>query len=128
MGRDRTRKDSVVFESLEGMSDRRFRSDCRSEGYQSLVQPHIALCSLDNWGEEVVSPQGLPDGDQPRYRDSWVSQDDLVACDILGHPLGAYFDVDCSENNDCDWADLMEERLAEAEEKSVLLVSDLTEK
>ncbi len=70
------RRDSVDYD-LQGVNE--YASDCRcgEEIYSGLMLPWAALGSTENWNEESVTPQGLPDGDQPRYRQKFRSFEDF---------------------------------------------------
>jgi len=62
-------------------------SDCRSYGVSADIQPWTAICSIENWGDDAVSPHGLPDGDTGRYEYRFVPLEDIEACDIHGRPM-----------------------------------------
>ena len=74
----------------------RISTDCRCNNgrFFGILQPWMVLCSVENWGEEVLTPDGRPDGDTPTYhmdectpyRD-YIDEEEAIACDIYGNPL-----------------------------------------
>ncbi len=66
---ENTHPDSITLSSERGLYDPALGADCRGTyGCGGFVRPWVALSSLENWGEDVLTPEGLPDGDQPVYK------------------------------------------------------------
>lgn len=60
-------------------------SDCRcSKDYNGIVPEWLALCSTEYWGEEVLMPNGLADGDTGRYEFEFVPIEEAGPCDMHG--------------------------------------------
>ena len=82
----------LTLESFRGENDWMMSADCRCPGYQGIVDPWIALCSLENWGAEAQTPAGLPDGDTGWYEEEFVPLEELgAAADIFGQPISDDF-------------------------------------
>ena len=75
--------DGVTLASERGVYDPALGADCRGTyGRGGFVRPWVALSSLENWGEDVLTPEGLPDGDQPRWKRKFRTIDDVESPEI----------------------------------------------
>lgn len=73
-----------------GVDDPALSADCRGRyGSGGFVRPRVALSSPANWGDDVLTPQGLCDGDEPScYARSPIEE-------IAGDPIKVeHFDSD----------------------------------
>ncbi|TSC62024.1 MAG: hypothetical protein G01um101448_403 [Parcubacteria group bacterium Gr01-1014_48] len=74
-GRGEFRLDS---EYPQGVDDPALRADCRGTyGSGGFVRPWVALSSCENWSDDVLTPQGLPDGEQPIFSRKFRALDEL---------------------------------------------------
>lgn len=85
--------------AVGGTYDPALSADCRNgRKYGGLpVQPQIALSSAEFWGEDVLTPQGLCDGDQPTYQKRYRTLDEFEG---VPWPV-EYVEVD-NEACDCE--------------------------
>ena len=89
----------ITLESLRGENDWALLADCRCfDNYAGIVRPWIALSSLENWGDDAMTPGGFPDGDTLDPEIIRIPFEDRLACDILGSPY-RWHD---SEENDAE--------------------------
>ena len=84
--------DSITLVFERGLYDPTLGADCRGTyGCGGFVRPWVALSSPENWGEDVLTPEGLPDGDQPKHKRKFRRVEDVE---------GAEVPVASSEEND----------------------------
>lgn len=97
----------LTLESLRGENDWQMSADCRCSDYQGIVDPWIALCSLENWGQEARTPDGLADGDTGRYEEKFVPLEELgAAADLFGRPISDDFSAyDVEDHLEEYWQD-----------------------
>jgi len=82
------RKKTVDFKVETGRCVKNFPvADCRSYGISAEIQPWIAISSGENWDDDCFTPQGLPDGDMPRYDCPFVPLHELDVADFFGNPI-----------------------------------------
>ena len=74
----------ITLESFRGANDPRLCADLRANGELPIAVAMMA--SLDLYGENAITPKGLPDGDQPCRDDQYFGPDNLAA-DIFGNPI-----------------------------------------
>lgn len=96
----------ITLQSMRGVYDPALTSDCRcgKECYNCEfgncceLHPWMVLCSVEYWGEGVLTPEGLPDGDTLDPAAVQVPFEERVACDIEGRPH-YLCDCDVEEEN-----------------------------
>ncbi len=52
-------------EDFRGILDPGLSADCRSNGYQGILTEWSALASIEAWGDGILEPSGLIEGDYP---------------------------------------------------------------
>ena len=108
MARDRTGKfwweykkpHYITLQSMRGVYDPALSSDCRCGrecsycefGNYCEFRPWVVLGSTEFWGEEILTPEGLPDGDTLDPDAVGIPFEDRIACDIYGRPYYLYED------------------------------------
>ena len=101
----------ITLESMRGLYDPALTSDCRCGrecwncefGNYCELRPWMALCSIESWGEKILTPDGLPDGDMPHSDNGqMVPFEDIIACDIFGRPYYLYDDLEENEFEDIE--------------------------
>jgi len=88
----------ITLESMGGVYDKTLSSDCRCgiscdicefrnicAGRSSL--PWAAIGSIENWGDDILTPQGLPDGDMPHLDFDFIPIEHEFVCSIDGSIL-----------------------------------------
>lgn len=111
----------ITLEAFRGVYDPSLSTDCRC-GRECAkcefsnfcdLKPWAALSSPKNWGDEILTPDGLADGDRPHRDFEFIPIEELLASDFDGTRF-LLFD---GEPND--------EELSEDEGKTELSPSEL---
>lgn len=100
----------ITLKSMRGLYDPALTSDCRCGkecencefGNYCVLRPWLALCSVESWGEGILTSDGLPDGDMPNPDNVMIPFEDRIACDIFGKPYYLYDDLEEDEQEDID--------------------------
>ena len=100
----------ITLKSMRGLYDPTLTSDCRCGkecgncefGNCCVLRPWMALCSVESWGEGILTSDGLPDGDMPNPDNVMIPFEDRIACDIFGKPYYLYDDLEEDEQEDID--------------------------
>lgn len=87
------REHFITLQSMRGTYDPALSSDCRCGrecencefGNYCDIKPWMALHSTECWGEEILTPDGLADGDTCDSREILAPFHDRIACDICGY-------------------------------------------
>lgn len=85
----------ITAQSLRGINDSAMSSDCRCGMECSMCPlnifcdrvPWMALGSAKAWGEEYLTPDGVPDGDVANPNGPYIPIEDMVACDMFGEVM-----------------------------------------
>jgi len=95
----------ITLASMGGTYDTTLSTDCRCccscricalRDLCGAVLPWIAMGSIENWGEEVLTPEGLPDGDMPHFDMDLIPHE--LFCNIHGDPYAESEEYDISED------------------------------
>lgn len=95
------RPNNITLQSMRGLYDPALSSDCRCgrecadcqfSNYCGEVKPWTALSSPNNWDDDLLTQDELPDGDTQDPNNVFVSLEELAACDMSGRPYYLYDD------------------------------------
>ncbi len=141
----------ITLQSMRGEYDPALTSDCRcgAECYHREfgnccdIKPWMALCSVEFWAEEALTPEGLPDGDTLDPEDVNIPFGDRLACDIFGDSCyyfdgeenhnyfgdencdNEFFRDDCPENCQCHECREREEELLQQKIQAKMVAEEL---
>jgi len=100
-------RNRITLESMGGTYDKVLSTDCRCgcscevcplKDLCGAILPWIAMGSIANWGEEILTPEGLPDGDMIHWDSDSIPDLHELFCDIHGNPYAESEEEDASEN------------------------------
>ncbi len=88
----------ITLESMGGAYDKTLSSDCRCGISCKICEvrnlcagsnssPWAAIGNVENWGDDILTPQGLPDGDMPHLDFDFIPIEHEFLCDIDGSIL-----------------------------------------